>query len=102
MTQVTLAQLKQMSADEIVAAQDRGDLGDLLRGHDAGRVDATGAPIADTGQAAGEIPGLITDASALKGMTPEQIVQAQQEGRLDRLLGRAPQTDGDAYPGNRG
>jgi len=76
--QRSAAQLKQMTPEQIVEADKRGELADLRAGNDPG--DAA-APLPAR-------PSQLTQED-LRGMTPEQILAAEQEGRLDDLLGRA-------------
>jgi len=75
--QRSAAQLKQMTPEQIVEADKRGELADLLVGNDPG--DAA-APLPPR-------PSQLTRED-LEGMTPEAMVAAEQEGRLDDLLGR--------------
>ena len=68
--QLTIAALRKMTPDQIVAARKAGQLEALRRG-ESGDVDDPGTR-----------PEQITD---LTGMTPDQIVRARREGRLDDL-----------------
>jgi hypothetical protein len=73
--QLARADLKAMTPDEIVAAQDAGRLDDLL--HSTG----ASAPAAETPPA-----GQLSRAD-LKAMTPDEQVAAREGGQLDHLLG---------------
>lgn len=64
--QRTLAELRNMSPEQIAQAHADGQLEELLAGRDPAQLDA----------------------AALKGMRPDQINEARREGRLDQLLGR--------------
>jgi hypothetical protein len=86
------AELRRMPPEEIVRADRAGELAELLAGRDPGKAvpDPQDEPrvlgSADQG-ARGERPqGQLTRAD-LQTMSSAEIVRAQDEGRLDQLLG---------------
>jgi hypothetical protein len=85
------AELQSMPTQEIVRAHDAGELDELLAGRDPGGPlpDVQDEPRlgnADQG-ARGERPLAQLTRADLAGMSSAEIVRAQNEGRLDELLG---------------
>jgi hypothetical protein len=72
-SQLTAADLEQMTPAEILAAYDAGRLADLT-GHQVNAPDKDRQLTRDD----------------LQAMTSDQIVEAQEAGQLDHLLGRLP------------
>ncbi|MFN0154163.1 MAG: hypothetical protein ACKVUT_07265 [Gaiella sp.] len=97
--QLTREELRGMTPAAIDAAHRRGQFSELLAGRDPGTHDAELADAvrpsetaprrgsADQGARQTETAGQIVDVSAIRSMTPEQIVKAHDEGRFDSLLG---------------
>lgn len=86
--------LGNMTADEIVAAKAAGQLDAMLAGHsDPADLDATPRPKGSPGSIdAGvrtppEERGHRLSRSDLHGMSPDAILAARAQGRLDHLLG---------------
>jgi hypothetical protein len=97
--------LATMTASEIVQAHREGRLDDLLAGKPVDYLETEQAKRllqeldearegADHGSAdqgaRRQTLGQITERATLRTMTASEIVRAQNEGRLDRLLGRIP------------
>ena len=105
--QLSRDELRIMSADEILAAREAGQLDDILAGRDPVRVSEVETRIEEgptpsvitppaskiVRPAAGEAndvfhseeSGAMVSREQLRGMSPEEIMKAYEEGRLDRL-----------------